>query len=623
VAFISQASIQEIRDRLDALTVVGDYVRLEKKGGRYWGLCPFHNEKTPSFTVDPERKMYHCFGCGQNGGIITFIMEMDKLTFPEALETLARRFGVEIVYDEQGGGVPADTERKKKTEELAELYGRVTVSFHYFLTEKPEGRKALEYILSRGISRETIDRFRLGYSPEERNWLHGFLVKKGYSEDFLASSGLFSERYPRMSFFSGRLMFPIADRRGSTVAFGGRVIPGGEGPPEGAAGDRTEPKYINSRESERYRKREILYAVDLALPEIRKTREAYLCEGYMDVIAMHEAGITNTVAPLGTAFTDEQAKFLRPWTDRLILVFDSDSAGQQAAVKAILTARRNGLNCAVIVPGDGVGENSGAVLKDPADILQNFGSETLQKSMKCFINDFEYLLDRGRSLYDISTPDGKAKAIAFLFPYLETLDSDVSRDDCFGAAADAFGTERAAVQKDYARRRPGTSRNGGRNDEKPQEGFSQNEKPLVMNDELFLLAVAAVNFHRYPQFRAALTMNEIEDPAAKELFVALEECFVNDESGIDTLLERISSPVLRSFIAGKGVSGEFAVNSEKLIADGIRRVKAKRLHRRVNEIVSEMRRIKHEERNISGRDMNDLLTEKMYIDTELRQLEGK
>ncbi|MDR1655599.1 MAG: DNA primase, partial [Treponema sp.] len=220
---IAQSTINEVNDKLDALSVMNDYLKLEKKGGRYWGLCPFHNEKTPSFTVDPDRKMYHCFGCGKGGGIISFIMEMDKLTFPETVEMLAKRFGVEIVYDKASGPVPEEG-AAKKTEEFFELYRRVTLSFHHFLVEKSEGRGAYEYLLDRGISRDLIERFRLGYAPQDRRWLYGFLSKKGYSPAFLAECGLFSEKYPQSAFFSGRLMFPIADRLMRTIAFGGRIL---------------------------------------------------------------------------------------------------------------------------------------------------------------------------------------------------------------------------------------------------------------------------------------------------------------------------------------------------------------------------------------------------------------
>jgi DNA primase len=608
MGFISKTTIQEVNDKLDAVAVVEDYVRLEKKGGRFWGLCPFHNEKTPSFTVDPDRKMYHCFGCGQGGGIINFIMEMYKLSFPEAIETLARRLGIEIMYENTGGEgaySPRDPEHDSRKEELAELYRRVTVSYHHWLTEKAEGGPALQYILDRGISREMIDRFRLGYAPADRNWLHQFLLKKGYSEEFLAVSGLFSDRYPRMSFFSGRLMFPIADRQGKTVAFGGRLL-AGEG-----------PKYINSRESELYKKGQTLFAIDLALPEIRKTKEVYLAEGYMDVIALHQAEITNAVAPLGTAFTGEQAKLLRRWAERAFLVFDADEAGQNAAVKAILTCRQNSLSCAVVIPGEdekgGPDPKKNVFLKDPADILKDFGPRTLKKGMKCYINDFEYLVNRGRSLFDVSVPEGKSRAVAFLFPYLETLDSDISRDDCLRTVSDAFGVDGVSVLNDYNRRRA-----GGQN---PREEVPQNEKPIRMNDELFLLTLISVNFHLYPQFRNALEIKEIEDPAAKELFVALEECFIHEETGIDHLLSRVSSEALRRFLAGKGTSKEFSGDPEHLIADGIRGLKKRKLQKKLSGIVAELRN----SGSLLSDDIrkNDLVSEKMHIDAEIRELEGR
>jgi DNA primase len=610
---IARSTIQELNERLDAVGIVGDYVRLEKKGGRWWGLCPFHNEKTPSFTVDPDRKMYHCFGCGQGGGIINFVMEMDKLSFPEAVEILARRSGVEIIR-ENGEFEQKNPEEDGRKEELVELFRRVSGTFHYFLMENDEGSQTKQYIVSRGINQEMVERFKLGYAPADRSWLFNFLSKKGYSPQFLAGTGLFSERYPQSSFFSRRLMFPIADRQGKIVAFGGRIIEG-----EG-------PKYLNSRESELYKKGQTLFAIDLALPEIRKTREVYLAEGYMDVIALHQAGISNAVAPLGTAFTDDQAKLLRRWAEKAYLVFDSDQAGQTAAVKGILTCRRNGLSCAVVVPGGAESGGPEAEFKDPADILRYQGPEALQNRMKCFIIDFNYLISRSRSLYDISAAEGKAKAVAFLFPYFDTLDSDVSRDSCIGAVAAAFGADRTAILNDYNRRRSG------------EEASSQAvrvEKPAVVraNDELYLLSIVLVNFRLYPNFRKAISIDEIEDPAAKELFIAMEESYINEEGGVDDLMARISSPALRQYVAEKGTSKEFLNDPEQLVKDGIKRIQQKKLTRRLSEIVAEL----HNLESPAGKNgfpgeaapgagawgnsrIEELLVEKMYVDTELRRL---
>jgi DNA primase len=605
MSYIAKSTIQEVIDKIDPVSLVSDYVRLEKRSGSYVGLCPFHNEKTPSFTVNPEKKLYHCFGCDKGGTMINFVMEMDKLSFPEAVEFLAKRLGVEIIY-ENSGESREELAKNTRFEELTELYRRVAVSFHHILMEKPPGGGAKEYILSRGISPDTIDRFRLGYAPADRRWLFHFLVKKGYSEAFLASSGLFSEKYPGVSFFSDRLIFPIADRQGRTVAFGGRIL-SGEG-----------PKYLNSRESEIYKKGQTLFALDLALGEIRKTKEVYIAEGYMDVIALHQAGVTNAVAPLGTAFTDDQARLLRRWAERIYLLFDADRAGQSAAVKGILTCRRNALSCAVVVPGKGIpadpaggeGAPAGAETKDPADILRYFGSGVLQKSVKCFINDFEYLIAHGRSLFDMSDSGGKARAVAFLFPYLEALDSDVSRDAAMGAVADAFGVDRMAVARDFNRRR--AAGEGG-----PERGVPQKQEPIRMNDELFLLTAVSVNDGWYPKFREALSIKEIEDPSAKELFIALEECYRHNESGMEDLLSRISSEELRNFIIKRGTSKEFSAHPEELVSDGIKRIKRKRLEHSLADVVGQLRAAKHE---TAGTRLEELLAEKMHIDAELHRL---
>jgi DNA primase len=623
VSRIAKSSVQEVLDRIDALAVVEDHIRLEKRGGRYWARCPFHSagqEKTPSFTVDPDQKLYYCFGCHKGGGIIDFVMEMDKTSYPETIKNLARKFGVELTYEGGGEEDAGWEEEQSRKEQLYELYRRTSLSFSHFLREKPEGKPALDYLLSRGISVEMIERFRLGYSPADRDWLYRFLKSKGYSDDFLDSSGLFSAKRRGMAFFSDRLMFPIADRQGRVAAFGGRAMPGA------VQSDGSEPpKYINTREIETYKKGQVLYALDLALPEIRRTKTVYLAEGYMDVIALHQAGITNAVAPCGTAFTDEQAKTLRHWADAAVLVFDTDEAGQQAAVKGIITCRRNGLACSLVTPGDGAPGAAGAgELKDPADILRKFGAGDLNKSMKCVILDFGYLIDRGKSLYDITTPQGKAQALTILYPYFDALDSQAERDDCIKASADEMRVEKNAVMEDYDRWRRTV-----RDAQKPNlEEVVHTESTIRMNDDLFLLTVVSVNTHLYPEFRAAIEIREIEEPYAKELFVALEECFRNEESGPDALMSRITTSALRNFIIERGISPEFKGDAKrdphKLMDDGIRRVKEKKLRRRLSEIGAELRL---RERNFgsgeAGDDFQELIVEKMHIDAEIRRLEGK
>jgi len=607
---------------MDAVAVISDYVQLEKRGGRFWACCPFHHEKTGSFTVNPDLKTYYCFGCQKGGTVINFVMEMDKLSFPETIEFLAKKFGVELAYENSGGmNVSADDEeKKKKKEELFEIYHRLSGTFHHFLLKKREAEAAKRYIISRGIFDEMIENFCLGYAPEGRYWLHDFLTRKGYSSEFLALSGLFSPKDKRASFFSGRLMFPIRDRHGRTVAFGGRSLPGQER--EGWQ----PPKYINSPELPIYRKGETFYAADLAMPEIRRTKTAYVAEGYLDVIALHQAGITNAIAPLGTAFTDEQAKLLKRWAEKIILFFDSDEAGQSAAVKGIYTCRRNGLGCSVVVPGTSS--------KDPAEILQNSGPEELSKQAKFYINDFDYLLKKYMSMYNTSGSEGKSRAVASLFPYLDLLDSEVARNSCVEAAADAFGLLPGPIADDYNRYVSGKNYPGSAAANRTIPA-KKDDTPISLNEELSLLFVIAIDYvssrkeKLFLKFRNALEISEMEDPNARDIFIALEECIRYGEAGMDELLARISSPALKRTLVEKSSSGEFAVNSEQLASDGLRRLRIKRMERQQEDIIVKLRSMKNNAR--SGGDpfesaeewrleVQELLTEKMRIDDELSQL---
>ena len=612
--YISQSSIQELKNRLDTVAVVSEYVQLEKRGGRYWACCPFHQEKTPSFTVNPDMKSFNCFGCQKFGSVFDFVMEMDKLSFTEAVELLAKKYSVELVYESSGREQPGENEDKKKAkEELFELYNRIAGTFHHFLLEKQEFKFAKQYIISRGINAKMIEKFRLGFSPPDRYWLGSFLAKKGYSAEFLASSGLFSSNKSGASLFYGRLMFPINDRQGRTVAFGGRLMEEPD-PRDGWV----PPKYINSPELWIYKKGETLYGVDIALPEIRKTKTAYLAEGYLDVIALHQAGISNAVAPLGTAFTEEQAKLLKRWADKVVLFFDTDNAGQAAAVKTIFTCRKNGLDCAVVVL-DGEA-------KDPAEMLKKSGPEVLQKCTKYIINDLEYLINRAKSLYTVdSSAEGKARAIATLFPYIGLMESEVARDSCIEAVADAFGLIPSLVSDDYRR-------------------YASNQKPLVrpaaekedesirMNDELVMLITVALDFVSagssetaekellFTKFRRNLEPEKIEDKNARDIFIALEECIRYGETGMEEFLARISSPYLKKFIVEKSTSEEFLVNPGRLVADGEKKLKIKRLGRRKEEMIVELRLLKKKETDEDRRKEKELLAEMMLIDNDLHNL---
>jgi DNA primase len=597
---ISENTIREVNERMDALAIVGDYVRLENRGGRFWGLCPFHTEKSPSFTVDPDKKFYHCFGCGEGGSIVSFVMNIDKLSYPEAVELIAHKTGVEIVYDTLNG--PEEAAERKYTDELKDLYERVAKSYHYILAKKPEGEAVKQYLQKRGVSEAMIERFNLGYAPSSRRWLFDFLSRKDYSEEFLAGSGLFSKKNGQSSFFADRLMFPIRNREGKTVAFGGRLL----------AGDG--PKYLNSSESGIFRKRDSLFALDFALTEIRRTKEVFLVEGYMDVIAMHQAGITNTVAPLGTAFTEDQAKLLRRYADRALLFFDTDGAGQKAIEKGVMTCTKAGLDCrVVVVEGDGSEES-----KDPAEILQKNGAEYLNKIVRCGTLPLQFLIARSRTLYDISDPGGKRKAIESLFPYIEIIESELARSDALLAVADAFFCDYAALSQDYKARLTGVSNT-----------FSQKKKevfaPIRLTEELFVLTTVVANMESHPEFlaklRSALSIEEINDANARELYIALEEWLRGEEAGrIAGIFPYIRFEPLRSFVMQKCGGEEFAIDAERLFTESLRGLRKQQLEARRKMIVQKLRLLD----NNAGREREELLEDKMYIDRELqRDLEVK
>ncbi|MCL2441937.1 MAG: toprim domain-containing protein [Treponema sp.] len=335
--------------------------------------------------------------------------------------------------------------------------------------------------------------------------------------------------------------------------------------------------------------------------------------------------MTNSVAPLGTAFTDEQASWLRRWVDKVILIFDNDEAGQKAAYKAIITCRKNGLSCAIADIQEGLkSEKTGvenANIKDPADILLKFNPEILKNILKFIINDFEYLILRGKSQF-IEKMGDVNKATEFIFPYLDVLNSEVDRSDCITRLADFYKIERSAVQKDYLQwKSGGFSRNYHEKPEIVKEQTLKTRIKVTRNAELSLLTVVAVNMELYPDFRSVLEIKDIDDSAAKELFIALEECFKHDESGMNSLLARIDDESLRNYVADRGTSGEFRGDSRKFMEDGINKIRKKKLEKRLTEINAQMREI--ERRQEGYINIDELLIEKKVIDSQIRKLEGR
>lgn len=586
---ISQETIDAVIRNSDIVGIVGEYTRLQKRGNDWWGCCPFHNEKTASFHVEVDKRFYYCFGCHAGGDVIKFVMEMEKISYTEAIVNLAKRASIEVIYTE--GGAPQ--EKPDNTRELIiDLYNRVSGTYHYFLLETQMGKKALSYIKGRGLTDEIINQFQLGYSPADRRWLKKFLKEKNFSDEFLAKTGLFSSKYNDVSFFSDRLMFPIFDRKGETVAFGGRILQG-----EG-------PKYLNSGELIQYKKRETLYAFNFAKKTIREKKEVIFCEGYMDVIAYHQAGITNAVAPLGTALTEDQIKLISGFVDTVLLSFDSDGAGMAATMKAIILCRNANLAVKIIRLTGG---------KDPSEILQKFGAETLTAEVNRAIFDNDFLISILGQKYPSASPEDKTKAALAFFPYVDALKSDIQKESCLEQLSQAFGLKLEAVKRDFNNREEARSR-AMRNNHQPEQKVVQDIK---LNAELRAILAVISHLDQFKIMREELSVNDFEDPIAKELFTVLEDCFRSDSLTFNSILQRCGKEEIQRMIIKVNASGEFDSNTLQSVQDGIKLIKRNSLEKQRERLMNKIRQLTP----ITSDDqiqLQEYIKEKMELDKKLQ-----
>ncbi len=373
--------IEEVRTRNDIVDIISGYVKLQKKGSNYFGLCPFHHEKSPSFSVSQSKQMYHCFGCGVSGNVFTFVMEYENYTFREAVELLADRSGVKLPKMEYSKEAKAQADLRAALLEI----NKMAANYFYYQLKQPQGQQGCQYLMGRGLTEQTIRRFGLGYSNKTSNDLYQFLRSKGYEDSILKETGLVTieERGARDKFWN-RVMFPIMDVNNRVIGFGGRVM--GEG----------EPKYLNSPETKLFDKSRNLYGLNYA--RLSRERFILLSEGYMDVIAMHQAGFSNAVASLGTAFTSQHAALLKRYTDQVILTYDSDGAGVKAALRAIPILKSVGMSVRVL---------NMRPYKDPDEFIKNLGPEAFRQRIAEARNSFLFEIDTLRQQYSMEDPEQK------------------------------------------------------------------------------------------------------------------------------------------------------------------------------------------------------------------------
>ena len=464
--------IEEVRMRSDIVDVISGYVKLQKKGSNLFGLCPFHHEKSPSFSVSPSKQMYHCFGCGVSGNVITFVMEYENYSFREAVEMLADRSGVKLPKMEYSKEAKAKADRKAALLEINKL----AANYFYYQLKQPQGKIGYDYLVKRKLTDETIRRFGLGFSNKISDDLYRYLKSKGYEDELLKDTGLVTieERGARDKFWN-RVMFPIMDVNSRVIGFGGRVM-----------GD-AKPKYLNSPETMIFDKSRNLYGLNRA----RRTKKPYflLCEGYMDVISLHQAGFTNAVASLGTALTPGHAALIHRYVQEVYLTYDSDGAGTRAALRAMPILRDAGITAKIIRMEP---------YKDPDEFIKNLGAEAFEERIASARNVFMYSLEVLEKDYDMNSPEGKTEFMKETARRLTQFEEEIERNNYIEAVAKVYhvGFEelrklvgKMAVQTGLAKpaERPREIQNNRKN--KKEDGILVSQKVLltwlIESEEIF------------------------------------------------------------------------------------------------------------------------------------------
>ncbi|MFD1403083.1 DNA primase [Robinsoniella peoriensis] len=411
--FYSDDMIEEIRLKNDIVDVISGYVKLQRKGSSYFGLCPFHNEKSPSFSVSPAKQMYYCFGCGAGGNVFTFVMEYENYTFPEAVKFLADRVGVDLPEQEYNEEMKKQQDLKSRILDL----NKMAANYFYFQLSQECGRQAMDYLKGRELSDETIKGFGLGFANKYSDDLYLYLKKKGISDELLSQSGLMNvdEKHGMYDKFWNRVIFPIMDVNGRVIGFGGRVMGDGK------------PKYLNSPETKVFDKSRNLYGLNIARTSRKKN--LLVCEGYMDVISMHQAGFKNAVASLGTALTTQHASLLKRYTEEVVLTYDSDEAGLKAALRAIPILKAAGLSAKVL---------DMKPYKDPDEFIKALGAEAFQDRIDHAVNSFFFEIDVMQKGYNMDDPESKTDFYNQVAKRLLEFEQELERENYIEAIASRY-----------------------------------------------------------------------------------------------------------------------------------------------------------------------------------------
>ena len=596
----SEKVIEEIKEKIRLSSLISERTEVIRKGGRLWAKCPFHgggNERTPSFTFDDESGRYHCFGCGESGNIFSFVEKTEHITFPEAVRFLASKAG--IALEEEN----AESRRKRdEKESLKDLYKRLTKTFRYFLTDDKMGEKARIYLLKRGVSEEMSERFLLGYAPSGRDFLYSFLKKKGYSDELLKKSGLFSQNHFPYPLFQDRIMFPIRNIRGEVVAFSGRDL---------SRRDDT-PKYINSPETILYSKKATLFGMYESLDGLKKKDgEAIMIEGNFDVIAMHQAGYDTAMAPLGTSFTEEQANLILRYTNKISLLFDSDEAGEKSTGKAMMML---------------IGKNFDVSIhhllsyKDASETLEKLGKEGLEKEFSDSKSPYMYLVEKGLKRYDIKMPRGKSDFLKSLIPFLSATTSSVERDGYIQDIALRLGVSEEDVRNDI--RKGSTPERSERRKEEDYEnaGSGNRFNSAKISMDLYGMLILAGHRNLFPSYRRKLRFSDLKDDDAKVIYTVLENAMREEVESDEVFLSLIDDDRLRNYVSTSFLLDEFKDGAVNVLDEIVDRITLRSLEGSRKLLNSQILLLSD---STSENELRELVEKKKELDTQINAFRNR
>ena len=577
---------EQVRSAVDMVDVISGYVSLKKRGQNYWGCCPFHGEKTPSFSVNPGKSMFYCFGCHEGGDIFKFIMKIENCGFMDALKLLAGRYGIPVPERQK---TAAEIAREKQRNSIYDANSLASRFYQACLLKTNYGKQALAYLVGRGITQEIIERFTIGYALDNFTALVASLGKRGCTPELLVQAGLVAEggRSGFYDKFRNRVMIPIKDPRGRIVGFGGRVL------------DNSTPKYLNTSETPWFNKRRLLFGLDIAARAIRQTRQAIVVEGYMDAISLHAAGIDNVVASMGTAFAEEQARLLKRMAEEVVFCYDSDSAGRNASVRAVSIARNAGLKVRIA----GVPEG-----KDPDEFVRHHGKEAFLAVVAAAQEGIAFQIDETLQQNNLASLAGKVEAVSNILPFLRECKTEIEASEHIRKLAQRLTIDEGLILEEYRK----SVRSGGAKRELPLRAPQVPEAGIGQQAEELLLALLLERPDLCGRCEEVVEQAGFTETAQNDLFVLLQA-----GCPMDKLCENLDSAgqsLLAKLMARPLPEGD----SEKLLEDCLRQIKRSYLEK---EYTKHSQLAQEYERSADERFISELM-ESQRIKNEIKKLYG-